>query len=208
VLEDLLNIVSSSIGSLTNPTKLSNAFGRVKNRKISSATINSYLNYFVDAFVISKSFRYDVKGKKYMDTPMKYYFTDVGLRNAQLNFRQLEENRIMENIIYNELATRGFDVDAGVVEYNYKDAARKSRRSQLEVDFVANQVSKRYYIQSAFLISDDEKRNQEINPLRRIPDSFRKIVIVKGDIVPYHDENGILNLGIEKFLLDESSMDF
>ncbi|MDR1953336.1 MAG: DUF4143 domain-containing protein [Clostridiales Family XIII bacterium] len=153
VLEELLNIVSSSIGSLINPTKLANTFGSIKKIKISSATIGSYLDYFVDAFIICKSLRYDIKGKKYIDTPLKYYFTDVGLRNARLNFRQQEENHIMENIIYNELCARDFDVDVGVVQYNHKNQAGKSRRTQLEVDFIANRETKRYYIQSALSVS-------------------------------------------------------
>jgi len=207
VLEELLNIVSSSIGSLTNPTKLSKTFGSVKNIKISSATIGTYLDYFIDAFIIGKSYRYDIKGKKYIDTPLKYYFTDVGLRNARLNFRQQEENHIMENIIYNELAARAFDIDVGVVEYSHRNKDGKSQRSQLEVDFIANKDSKRYYIQSALSVSEEEKRKQETNSLYRIADSFKKIVVVKDDIIPWHDEKGILYVGIEKFLLDESAMD-
>jgi len=207
VLEELLNTVASSVGSLTNPTKLSNTLRSVKNMKISSATINTYLDYFIDAFVISKSYRYDVKGKKYIDTPLKYYFSDVGLRNAWLNFRQQEENHIMENVIYNELAARAFSVDVGVVEYNYKNHEGKSQRSQLEVDFIANKNSRRYYIQSALSISEDEKRKQETNPLYRIDDSFKKIVVVKDDIIPWHDEKGVQCIGIEQFLLNEAAMD-
>ena len=207
VLEDLLNIVSSSIGSLTNPTKLSNTFGSVKKIKITAETINTYLGYFIDAFIICKSYRYDIKGKKYIDTPLKYYFSDVGLRNARLNFRQQEENHIMENIIYNELAARAFDVDIGVVEYNHRNKAGKSQRSQLEVDFVANKDSRRYYIQSAFSVSEEEKRKQETNSLYRIADSFKKIIVVRDDIIPWHDERGVLYIGIEQFLLDEPAMD-
>jgi len=205
-LEELINIVSSSIGSLTNPTKLSNTFKSVKKIGIKPMTINNYLDYFVDAFVINKAYRYDIKGKKYIDTPLKYYFTDVGLRNARLNFRQQEENHIMENIIFNELNTRDFDVDVGVVEYNHKNKNGDSLRSQLEVDFIANKANKRYYIQSALTISE-ENRIQETNSLRRINDSFKKIVVVKDDIIPWHDENGILFVGIEQFLLNESSME-
>lgn len=207
VLEDLLNILSSSIGSLTNPTKLANTFRSVKNTKISSATVGRYLDYFVDAFIISKASRYDIKGKKYIDSPLKYYFTDVGLRNARLNFRQQEENHIMENILYNELIVRGFDVDVGTVEYNFKNATGKSERTQLEVDFVANMGSKRYYIQSALNIADEGKRKQEVNSLLRIGDSFKKIVVVRDAIVPWHDEDGILYIGIEQFLLDENAME-
>ena len=207
VLEDLLNIVSSSIGSLTNPTKLSNTFGSVKKVNISPATISAYLDYFVDAFIICKSYRYNIKGKKYIDTPLKYYFSDVGLRNARLNFRQQEENHIMENIIYNEIAARAFDIDVGVVEYNHKNKSGKSQRSQLEVDFIANKAGKRYYIQSALSVSDEEKRKQETHSLYRIDDSFKKIIVVKDDIIPWHDEKGILYIGIEQFLLDEAAMD-
>lgn len=207
VLEELLNIISSAIGSLTNPTKLSHTFKSVKRTAISSSTINTYLDYFIDAFIISKAYRFDIKGKKYIDTPLKYYFSDVGLRNARLNFRQQEENHIMENIIHNELAARGFDIDVGVVEYNYKNNQGKSHRSQLEVDFVANKQSRRYYIQSALTIADEDKRVQETNSLYRITDSFKKIVVVKDDIVAWHDEQGILYIGIEQFLLDEKAMD-
>jgi len=207
VLEDLLNIVSSSVGSLTNPTKLSNTFKSVKQMSVSSYTIGKYLDYFIDAFIMYKAFRYDIKGKKYIETPLKYYFTDVGLRNARLNFRQQEENHIMENIIFNELMAREFDVDVGVVEYNRIDENGKKIRTQLEIDFVANKGSKRYYIQSALSISDEEKRKQETNSLNRVSDSFKKIVVVKDDIIPWHDEQGILYIGIEQFLLEESAVD-
>ena len=202
VLEDLLNVVSSSVGSLTNPTKLSNTFKSVKHTQISSNTISKYLDFFIDAFIMRKAQRYDIKGKRYINSLMKYYFTDVGLRNARLNFRQQEENHIMENVIFNELAAREFDVDVGVVEYNHLDEKGKKVRTQLEVDFVANNGSRRYYIQSAFLIDSEEKRKQEINSLMRVPDSFRKIVVVRDDILPWHDDNGILYVGIEQFLLE------
>ena len=207
VLEDLLNIVSSSIGSLTNPTKLANTFASERQISISGATIERYLGYFIDAFLLHKSQRYDVKGKKYRKTPMKYYFADVGLRNARLGFRQQEENHIMENVIYNDLRRRGFDVDVGVVEYNCKDDEGKKIRKQLEVDFVVNRGSQRYYIQSAFTVGDPEKRKQETESLRRIPDSFKKIVVVRDDIIPWHDDNGILFIGVEQFLLEEKGID-
>lgn len=207
VLEDLLNVVSSSVGSLTNPTKLSNTFKSVKHTQISSNTISKYLDFFIDAFIMRKAQRYDIKGKRYINSLMKYYFTDVGLRNARLNFRQQEENHIMKNVIFNELAAREFDIDVGVVEYNHLDEKGKKVRTQLEVDFVANNGSRRYYIQSAFLIDSEEKRKQEINSLMRVPDSFRKIVVVRDDILPWHDDNGILYVGIEQFLLDERIMD-
>ena len=207
VLEDLLNIVSSSIGSLTNPTKLANTFASERQISISGATIERYLGYFIDAFLLHTSQRYDVKGKKYMKTPMKYYFADVGLRNARLGFRQQEENHIMENVIYNDLRRRGFDVDVGVVEYNCKDDEGKKIRKQLEVDFVVNRGSQRYYIQSALTVGDPEKRKQETESLRRIPDSFKKIVVVRDDIIPWHDDNGILFIGVEQFLLEEKGID-
>lgn len=202
VLEDLLNIISSSVGSLTNPSKLSKTFKSVIGTSITDDTIAKYLDYFIDAFMVYKAQRYDVKGRKYIGSPMKYYFSDIGLRNARLNFRQQEENHIMENILYNELLYREFDVDVGVVEYNYKDADGKKLRTQLEIDFVANKGSERYYIQSALTISDEDKRKQEINSLQRVNDSFKKIVVVKDNIIPWYDDSGIYYIGIERFLLD------
>ena len=204
VLEDLLNIISSSVGSLTNPLKLSKTFKSVKNLSISDDTIAKYLDYFIDAFMVYKAQRYDVKGRKYIGSPMKYYFADIGLRNARLNFRQQEENHIMENIIYNELLYREYNVDVGVVEYNHKDNEGKSKRTQLEIDFVAAKGSEKLYIQSALTVSEENKRLQEINSLTRVKDSFKKIVIVKDNIIPWYDENGIYYIGIEQFLLDET----
>ena len=202
VLDDLLNIVASSIGSLTNPKKLENTFASVKHIKIDDSTISTYLGYFAEAYILRKVEQYDIKGKKYINTPQKYYLTDVGLRNAQLNFRQQEETHLMENVIYNELCIRGFNVDVGVVEYNYKDEQGKSKRSKLEVDFVVNRGNRRYYIQSAFAIPDEEKRRQETNSLRRTGDSYRKIVVVRDHIVPWFDENGIYYIGLEDFCLE------
>lgn len=207
VLEDLMNMVSSAVGALTNPKKLSNTFQSVKQISINPNTISKYLDYFVDAFILCKVFRYDIKGKRYIDTPLKYYFTDVGLRNARLNFRQQEENHIMENVIFNELMVREYDVDVGVVEYHCQDGNGRKMRAQLEVDFVANKGSRRYYIQSALSVDSEEKKAQEINSLLRVPDSFKKIVVVKDDIMPWHDDNGILYLGIEQFLLEENAVD-
>lgn len=207
VLEDLMNVVSSAVGSLTNPTKLANTFQSVKQISINPNTIGKYLDFFIDAFLLCKAFRYDIKGKRYLDTPLKYYFTDVGLRNARLNFRQQEENHIMENVIFNELRVREFDVDVGVVEYNRQEKDGRKTRAQLEVDFVANKGSKRYYIQSALSVDSEEKRAREINSLLRVADSFKKIVIVKDDMIPWHDDNGILYLGIEQFLLEENAID-
>ena len=207
VLEDLLNIVASAVGSLTNPTKLANTFESERHIKISSVTIDRYLGYFADAFLISRAERFDVKGKRYIKTPSKYYFTDAGLRNARLGFRQQEETHLMENVLYVDLLRRGFDVDVGVVEYNFRNMDGKSARSQLEIDFVVNRGYQRYYIQSALSIADPEKRKQEIQSLIRIPDSFRKIVVVGGYINPWKDENGIQYIGIEQFLLDDKAID-
>ena len=165
------------------------------------------MDYFIDAFILTKIHRYDVKGKKYMDTPLKYYFTDIGLRNNLLGFRQKEANYIMENIICNELLLRGFDIDIGVVEYSHKNKEGKYIRSYLEIDFIANKGSSRYYIQSALNVDSQEKRKQETESLSRINDSFKKIVIIKESIVPYHDEQGILYLGIQDFLLNKNSVD-
>ena len=202
-LEELLNIISSSIGSLTNPLNLSNTFKTVKKRKLAPETISTYLDYFKDAFLIDSAVRYNIKGKKYISTPLKYYFVDVGLRNARLNFRQQEENHIMENIIFNELKIRGFDVDIGVIEHNTKDATGKSRRNFLEIDFVANRGNNRFYIQSALHLDTQEKMEQETQSLNRIHDSFKKIVVVKDDIEPWQDDKGIQYIGIEQFLLEK-----
>ena len=202
VLDDLLNIVASSIGSLTNPKKLENTFASVKQKKIDDTTISIYLGYFAEAYLLRRVEQYDIKGRKYINTPQKYYLTDVGLRNAQLNFRQQEETHLMENVIYNELCIRGFNVDVGIVEYNYKDEQGKSKRTKLEVDFVVNRGNRRCYIQSAFAIPDEEKRQQETNSLRRINDSYRKIIVVRNHIVPWYDEDGIYFIGLEDFCLD------
>lgn len=206
VLGLLIDFISSAIGSLTNPTKLSRRFLSEKQIGISSNTISRYLGYFEEAYVISHANRYDVKGSRYFSTPLKYYFADIGLRNARLNFRQVEENHIMENIIYNELLRRGYNIDVGVVEYDSKkDGNRK--KLQLEVDFVINKGYQRYYIQSALNVDSPEKREQETAPLKRIHDSFRKIIILKDSIIPRYDNNGILYVGIEDFLLNESIID-
>ena len=203
VLDELLNVVASSVGSLSNPTRLSNTFQSVKGLKIKNETISTYLDGFIDAYILSKSYRYDIKGRSYIDTPLKYYFTDIGLRNVRLNFRQQEENHIMENIIYNELTARGFNVDVGVVEYNHTDANGKKIRTQLEVDFVVNKTDKRYYIQSALTVADEEKRKQEINSLNRIDDSYSKIVVVRDNVLPWTDEKGVQYIYIEDFLLEK-----
>ncbi len=203
VLDMLLDILASGIGSLTNPSKLSNTFKSERQIGIGSETIEKYIGYFEESFLIEKVVRYDVKGRKYIGTPAKYYYTDLGLRNARLGFRQLEETHIMENVLYNDLIRRGMNVDVGVVEYNTKDSNGKKIRKQLEVDFVVNQGGKRFYIQSALSIADPNKKEQEIESLKRIPDSFSKIVVVRDYLKPWQDENGIIYVGIEQFLLNE-----
>lgn len=204
VLDILLNVIASSVGSLTNPSRLSNTFSSERHMCVSPASIDRYLRYFMDSFLIKKAERYDVKGRKYIKTPSKYYFSDVGLRNAKLGFRQQEETHLMENIIYNDLIRRGFDVDVGVVEQNARDSSGKSVRKQLEVDFVVNSSCERYYIQSALSIEKKEKQKEEIASLIRIPDSFKKIVVVKDYIQPWCDDRGIHYIGVEDFLLDEN----
>lgn len=201
-LEDLLNILSSSIGSLTNPEKLKNTFKSVKKSKITSQTIKKYIDYFEDSFLIESALRYDIKGKSYIETPKKYYFSDLGLRNARINFRQFEPTHSMENVIYNELRMRGYNVDVGVVATTEKNQEGKIVRNQLEVDFVCNLGSSRYYIQSAYSLPDETKRTQEIRPFRKIDDSFKKIVITKDFVHPYYDDYGILTVNIYDFLLD------
>lgn len=202
VLDSLINILSSSVGSLTNPQKIYNTFISNGITDISKNTIISYVDYLLDSFLIEKVERYDVKGKKYIQTPQKYYFADVGLRNARLNFRQQEENHLMENIIYNELLIRGYNVDVGVVEVREKDT-----RKQLEVDFVCNQGSKRYYIQSALNLDTPEKTLQESKSLNNIGDSFKKIIVVKDNIKLWRNDDGILIIGIQEFLLNKDSLD-
>ena len=205
--EELIDILSSGIGSLTNPKKLTDTFKSKKQKKISVNTIKNYIDYLCDAFVVNKAVRYDIKGKKYIDTPHKYYFTDVGLRNARINFRQIEENHTMENIIFNELLSRDFNVDVGIVPFTQKNDEGKIVHKQLEVDFVCNKGSKRYYVQSAFYIPDNEKMKQESNSLLRIDDSFKKVIVVKDTPAPWYTEEGILVIGIYDFLLNVDSLD-
>lgn len=206
-LEELLNILSSAIGSLTNPEKLAATFRSVKNKKISSNTIKKYIEYLCDSFLIDSAVRYDVKGKKYIDTPVKYYFTDMGLRNARLNFRQLEETHSMENIIFNELKIRGFNVDVGVIMHYDTNEKGNSIRKQLEIDFVCNKGYKRYYIQSAYAIPDQAKMEQEQRSLMLTGDFFKRIIITKDTPAPYYNENGVLIMSVYDFLLDENSLD-
>lgn len=206
--DELVKIISSSIGSSCNPTKLANTFKNVKNVAIHHQTINKYLGFLEDAFLVEKSIRYNIKGKKYINTLAKYYFSDLGIRNALLGFRQQEETHIMENIIYNELRTRGLHVDVGMVETREPDKNGRLIRKQLEVDFVVNQGSQRYYIQSAFAMPTLEKEAQESASLLLINDSFKKIIIVKDDIKPKRNEEGILTIGLKDFLLDKNSLNY
>lgn len=206
-LEDLINILASSIGSLTNPPKLEATFKSVIQSTISLNTIRQYIEYLEDAFIINKANRYNVKGRKYIGTPLKYYFEDVGLRNARLGFRQVEEIHLMENVIYNELRSRGYSVDVGMVEKRGVNKDGKEYRSQLEIDFVANLGSKRYYIQSAFSMPTEEKRIQEKASLVNINDSFKKIIVVKDIVNVTRDEDGITTMSIYDFLLKENSLE-
>lgn len=206
VLENVLDITASSVGSLTNPSRLANTFLTEQKLKIKNETVSQYLEYFIDSYLLRKSQRYDVKGRSYISTPLKYYYSDVGLRNARLNFRQQEENHIMENVLYNELIARGFSVDVGVVPYHWKTEDGRTIHSQLEIDFIVNKGFQRYYIQSALNVDTREKREQEIASLTKVDDSFKKIVVVKDDIIPWTDETGISYIGIEEFLLNNIDM--
>ncbi len=207
-LEELLNILSSAIGSLTNPQKLSATFQTVKKKKISNSTIKRYIDYLCDSFLIDSAIRYDVKGKKYIDTPVKYYFTDMGLRNARLNFRQIEETHSMENIIFNELKMRGFNVDVGVIMQYETNEKGANIRKQLEIDFVCNQGSKRYYIQSAYAIPNQAKMEQEQRSLMLTGDFFKRMIITKDTPAPYYNESGVLIMSVYDFLLNENSLNF
>mgnify|MGYP002518852466 FL=1 len=201
-LDSIINMLASAVGSLTNPQKIYDTFKSNGEKELSLNTINSYIRNIEDSFIINKSNRYDIKGKKYIQTPLKYYFTDIGLRNARLNFRQQEENHLMENIIYNELLIRGYNVDVGVVEIR-----ENNQRKQLEIDFVCNQGSKRYYIQVALNLDTQEKTKQESKSLNNIGDSFKKIIVVKDNIKLWRNDDGILIIGIQEFLLNKDSLD-
>lgn len=205
-LDELVDIIASAIGSYTNQNKLARTFKSVKGTTISDKTIKNYIDYLIDSFLISKASRFDVKGKKYIGSPSKYYFEDVGLRNARLGFRQIEQTHLMENIIYNELRIRGYHVDVGVVEHYEASDGEKRSKKQLEVDFVATRGSEKYYIQSAFALSSADKVNQEQRSLLCISDSFRKIIVVGDNIKVRRDENGIVTVGLRNFLLDENSL--
>lgn len=205
-LDELVDILASAVGSLTNPLKLANAFKSVKKKTISDKTLKKYMDYLMDAFLVSKAVRYDIKGRKYIGSPAKFYFEDVGLRNARLNFRQMEENHIMENIIYNELRIRGYHVDVGLVEQFGKNSENKTTKKQLEVDFVVTRGSEKYYIQSAFAMNTEGKREQEERPLNAIGDSFKKIIVVRDNIKVRRNDMGIVTIGVRNFLLDEHSL--
>ena len=205
-LDELVDILASAVGSYTNQNKLARTFKSIKGKAISDKTIKNYIDYLIDSFLISKAIRYDIKGKKYIGSPSKYYFEDVGLRNARLGFRQIEQTHLMENIIYNELRVRGYHVDIGVVEhYGTNDDGKRSKK-QLEIDFVATKGSEKYYIQSAFALPTADKENQERRGLLSIPDSFRKIIVTGGNIKVRRDDNGIITIGLKNFLLDENSL--
>ncbi|MBR0182877.1 MAG: ATP-binding protein [Bacteroidaceae bacterium] len=206
-LESLLNVISSAVGSLTNPKKLEDTFTSSGTGKLSAVTIKQYLDYLCDAFMIERAERYDIKGKRYISTPYKYYFTDTGLRNARLNFRQLEETHLMENVMYNELCLRGYSVDVGVVEINERQEDGKYVRKQIEVDFVCNKADERVYVQSAFSIPTTEKRQQEERPLVNVGDGFRKVVVTKDNVIRHNDENGILIMSLQEYLMDERALE-
>ena len=206
-LESLLNVISSAVGSLTNPKKLEDTFTSSGTGKLSAVTIKQYLDYLCNAFMIEQAERYDIKGKRYISTPYKYYFTDTGLRNARLNFRQLEETHLMENVMYNELCLRGYSVDVGVVEINERQEDGKYVRKQIEVDFVCNKADERVYVQSAFSIPTTEKRQQEERPLVNVGDGFRKVVVTKDNVIRHNDENGILIMSLQEFLMDERALE-
>lgn len=206
-LEELINIMASGIGALTNPNKLANTFRSEKKSAISYDTVKDYIDYLCDSFLVEKSTRYDIKGKRYVNSPYKYYFMDLGLRNARINFRQSEKSHLMENMIYNELKIRGFNVDVGVVPIVTKDENGERQRSSLEVDFVCNLGSKRYYIQSAYRMESDEKMRQERASLLRVDDSFKKIIVIGEESPVIRDESGITTLGIYDFLLKDNSLE-
>lgn len=206
-LEELLDVMASNIGCLTNPNKLSDTFKSVKKSDLSASTIKKYLDYFQDAFLIEKATRYDIKGKRYIDTPFKYYFCDMGLRNARLNFRQTEKTHLMENVIYNELLVRGFNVDVGVVPTRTVNSEGRQQRSQLEIDFVCNLGSKRYYVQSAYSLPTEEKIKQEEMSLMKVDDFFKRIIVTGDDVMVHRNEAGITTMSIYDFLLNEKSLD-
>ena len=204
----LVDVLASAIGAPTNPSKIANTFASERQMSYTNKTISQHIDFLADAFLIEKAQRYDIKGRKYIGANLKYYFTDLGLRNARLNFRQQEPTHIMENIVYNELCIRGYHVDVGIVETFGRDSSGKRLRKQLEVDFVVNQASQRYYIQVAYDLTSEEKQAQEFNSLRHIPDSFKKIVIVNGARKPWRNDEGFVIMGMKYFLLNADSLEF
>ena len=207
-LEELIDVLSSGVGSLTNASKLSSTFKSAKGASVAPETIERYISFLEDSFLVSRAKRYDVKGRRYIGTPFKFYFTDLGLRNARMNFRQVEETHLMENVIYNELVGRGFGVDIGVVPLNVKNERGQSRRVQLEIDFVCDKGSRRYYVQSAFGLPTPEKQEQEQRSLLKVDDGFKKIIVTKEGVGPHYNEDGILMMNVYDFLLDEKSLEF
>ncbi len=207
-ITELLRILASSIGSPCNPTRISKTFETVEKKHVTSETISRHIRYFKESFLITDSLRYDVKGRKYIGTETKYYFSDMGLRNSILGFRQMEESHLMENILFNELRYRGYNVDVGMIEIVGRNLDGKQERKRLEVDFVANQGSQRYYIQSALRMEDDEKIRQEKKSLINVPDSFKKIIVTKDNAATYHDDDGVLRIGLFDFLLNPDSLDW
>ena len=207
-INTLVDILASAIGSPTNPTKISNTFATERHSSYTHKTISAHIDFLEEAYLISKANRYDIKGRKYIAANLKYYFTDVGLRNARLNFRQQEPTHLMENVVYNELLERGYSVDVGMVEVNHKNSEGKSVRKQLEVDFVTNMGNQRYYIQVAYDLSTEEKQRQEYNSFRNIPDSFKKIVLVNGSSKPWRNDEGYVIMGMKYFLLNRDSLDY
>ena len=207
-INTLVDILASAIGSPTNPTKISNTFATERHSSYTHKTISAHIDFLEEAYLISKANRYDIKGRKYIAANLKYYFTDVGLRNARLNFRQQEPTHLMENVVYNELLARGYSVDVGMVEVNHKNSEGKSVRKQLEVDFVTNMGNQRYYIQVAYDLSTEEKQRQEYNSFRNIPDSFKKIVLVNGSSKPWRNDEGYVIMGMKYFLLNRDSLDY
>ena len=207
-INTLVDILASAIGAPTNPTKISNTFATERHSNYTHKTISNHIDYLEEAYLISKANRYDIKGRKYIAANLKYYFTDIGLRNARLNFRQQEPTHLMENVVYNELLARGYSVDVGIVEVNQKNSEGKNVRKQLEVDFVTNMGNQRYYIQVAYDLSTEEKQQQEYNSFRKIPDSFKKIVIVNGASKPWRNEEGYVIMGVKYFLLNNDGLEF
>ena len=206
-LEELVDVLSSAIGSLTNASKLAATFKSRKGARIAPETVERYLSFLEDSFLLRRAKRYDVKGRRYIGTPFKFYFADLGLRNARMNFRQMKETHIMENVVYNELVGRGLGVDVGVVPVSTKDEDGKSQRVQLEIDFVCNRGSKRYYVQSAFALPTSEKRDQEQRPLLKVDDGFKKVIVTKEGLEPHYNENGIIMMNVYDFLLNQDSLD-